>query len=357
LNSKSDGPAGLGFTRGKRRAMRVSQEDLVTWRPMEEGRDALWIVEPSAGGVDLESWAASNRERIESELLAHGALLFRGFGVASAAAFRSLAQTVTPDLLDYTERAAPRLSVDAGVYTSTEFPADQRIPMHHEMSYSHNWPTKIWFYCDQPPESGGRTPITDDRELLAHIDPRVRQRFADKGVMYVRNYGEGVDLTWQEAFQTEDRAQVEAYCRDAHMQTEWRDGDRLRTRAVRQVLARHPVTGDTVWFNHAHMFHCSNLSPEVRAALLEEFAEDELPRNAFHADGSPIDAAMLDHLRELYWQRAMSFPWLQGDVLLVDNFLVSHGRQPFTGRRRVLVAMAELYTNRELAAVTAGEAS
>jgi alpha-ketoglutarate-dependent taurine dioxygenase len=166
--------------------------------------------------------------------------------------------------------------------------------------------------------------------------------------MYVRNYGEGLDLSWREAFQTSDRAAVEAYCRQARMSCEWREGDRLRTRAVRQVLATHPHTGETVWFNHAHMFHISNVEAPVREALLAQYREDELPRNAFYGDGAPIEGSVLEEIRRVYRESAVRFEWRRGDVLMLDNFLVSHGRDPFAGPRQVLVAMAELYTNEEL---------
>src|SRR5262249_51434849 len=119
---------------------------------------------------------------------------------------------------------------------------------------------------------------------------------------------------------------------------------------VRQVTATHPRTGETVWFNHAHMFHVSNLDPAVRAALLAEFDDDELPRNAFYGDGSPIEDEVLAAIRETYREAAGAFPWERGDVLLLDNFLVSHGRQPFRGPRRIVVAMAELYTEPSFAA-------
>jgi len=128
------------------------------------------------------------------------------------------------------------------------------------------------------------------------------------------------------------------------MEVEWRDGDRLRTRAIRQVVVAHPRTGETVWFNHAHMFHLSNLEPAVREALLSEFREDELPRNAFYGDGSAIETSILDEIRELYRQTAISFPWRQGDILMLDNFLASHGREPYLGPRKILVAMADLFT-------------
>jgi alpha-ketoglutarate-dependent taurine dioxygenase len=275
----------------------------------------------------------------------HGALLFRGFEMESVARFELLARAVSQDLLDYNERAAPRTQVGKNIFTSTEFPADQTIPLHHEMSYSHHWPSKIWFYCARPATQGGRTPLASERKVTSLIDAGIKKRFIEKRVMYIRNYGEGVDLTWQEAFQTTDRALVEQYCRQTRMEFEWRADDRLRTRAVRQVVAVHPKSGETLWFNHAHMFHVSNLDGHIRDALLSRFREDELPRNAFYGDGSPIDSSILEEIRETYRQASISFPWRKGDVLLLDNFLTTHGREPFDGPRKILVAMAELYTN------------
>jgi hypothetical protein len=216
------------------------------------------------------------------------------------------------------------------------------------MSYSHNWPTKIWFYCATPAEQGGRTPIANDRDVFNLISLKIKERFIEKKVMYVRNFGEGVDLSWQEAFQTSDRAVVEEYCRQSHMQFEWRDKNRLRTRQIRQAVATHPQTGETVWFNHAHMFHISNLDPLVRISLLSEFKDDELPRNAFYGDGSVIETSVLDEIRGIYQKAAIRFTWQKGDILMLDNFLASHGREPYTGARKILVAMSELYTNKEI---------
>lgn len=336
------------FRSGSRKAVRVSQEEMVRSEPLlgEDVRLPLQV-RPSVEHVNLASWAAGNRDFVERNLLKHGAILFRGFNVPSVEEFKDVAHAICPSLLDYTERAAPRHEVGSQVFTSTEFPSDQYIPLHHEMSYSHNWPTKIFFYCKQPPTARGCTPLADDRLVVNRLDPEVTRPFLEKRVMYVRNYGEGVDLSWREAFQTDDRAVVEEYCRQARMSCEWRDDDRLRTRAVRQVTALHPVTGEKVWFNHAHMFHMSNLQAEVREALLSEFDTDELPRNAFYGDGSPIPEEDLDHIRSVYNETAVTFPWEKGDVLLVDNFLASHGREPFEGPRKILVAMAELYTDDE----------
>lgn len=332
----------------ERRALRLSSKELVRSSHLEGCDGFPLMIQPEVDDLSLAGWAKSNSEFIESQLLTYGAILFRNFNLDSAQDFERFARAISPELLDYRERAAPRREVAGKIYTSTEYPDDQYIPLHHEMSYSHNWPTKISFFCLQPAQQGGRTPIAGDRKVLGLIDAKIKRRFLKKQVMYIRNYGEGVDLTWQEAFQTDDRSAVEEYCRRTSMSFEWRPGDRLRTRQIRQAVVAHPKTGETVWFNHSHMFHVSNLTQSVRESLLEQFREDELPRNAFYGDGSRIEDSVLEEIRETYNRAAVSFPWQKADVLMLDNFLASHGREPFIGPRTILVAMGELFTNPDI---------
>jgi alpha-ketoglutarate-dependent taurine dioxygenase len=338
----SDVMRGLATRVGARRPVTVTHESMVTTTPPQSGVTLPLTICPANDDVSLAGWMSASREMVRSWMLQYGALLFRGFRVDSPQAFAAVAQALSPDLETYLERAAPRREVHEKIYTSTEFPASECIPLHHEMSYADRWPLTIWFHCAQPAESGGCTPIVDDRLLLARLPERITRPFLDRQVMYVRNFGEGADLSWQEAFQTADRAEVERYCGAHGITVEWRSHDRLRTRQVRQVIVKHPATGDAIWFNHAHMFHVSNHRPDVRAALSSEFADDELPRNAFYGDGQPIEDAVLAEIRALYDASAVRFTWQRGDVLLLDNILVSHGRDPFVGQRRILVAMSEV---------------
>jgi alpha-ketoglutarate-dependent taurine dioxygenase len=332
----------VGAARPK--TVRVSPDALVQTSLLVPEDRFVWIVEPQTEAFDLIGWISERRPLIEEKLLEHAGILFRRSGTNSPEAFQRVAWANSPDLITYQERAAPRTEVARNVYTSTEFAADQWIPMHHEMSYSHNWPRLIYFYCDLAPGQGGRTPLADDRKIYPRIDAAIKDRFIERRVMYLRNYRPEID-PWQQAFQTTDRATVEAYCGRWNIAWEWLDGDRLRTRQVRQAIATHPTTGEMVWFNHAHMFHHSNLEPAQRETLLSLGTEADLPRNAYYGDGSEIEAAVLEEIRSVYRQNAVSFPWERGDILLLDNFLASHGREPFSGPRRILVAMAELYTN------------
>lgn len=318
--------------------------------PSAQAQDGhVLLARPAIPGVDLAVWAADHRSWIDTQLHVHGGLLFRGFGVASPANLDRVIGAIAGQPLSYRERSSPRTQVSGNVYTSTEHPPDQRIFLHNENSYQHVWPRRVFFCCVTPAETGGETPIADTRRVFARIDPAIRRRFAERQVMYVRNFGDGLGLSWQDVFQTSDRTVVEDYCRSAGITCTWRDGQRLTTRQVRPAIARHPETGEDVWFNHATFFHVTTLDPTIRDVLLSRMREDELPNNTYYGDGQPIEPAVMEETRGAYAACTRLFAWEQGDLLVLDNMLMAHGRAPFTGTRRILVGLAAPMAWRDLA--------
>lgn len=325
-----------------RRAVVAPAAGLVREEPFAGSPSGLPLVlSPAADGVDLFSWAEAGRAALEERLLRYGGLLFRGFGVDEIDGLQRLVRALCGDLLEYRERSSPRSELADRVYTSTDYPADQPIFPHNEHSYAKHFPLKLFFACVTPADTGGETPVGDTRRIFARIAPEVRERFQARGWMYVRNFHPGFGLSWQTVFQTDDKGRVEEYCRGAGIDLEWRPGDRLRTRQVRPATAVHPRTGETVWFNHATFFHVSTLPPSIREPLLRDFGEENLPNNTYYGDGSPIAPEVVEHLRQAYAGEMVAFSWQRGDVLLIDNMLTAHARNPFTGPRRIAVAMAD----------------
>lgn len=319
----------------------------ITLSYLRPGSPLPLVVRPAVRGIDLVDWAAANTGFIESYLLRNGAILFRDFGLTAVEEFERLIEAVCGPLLDYSHRSTPRHVTSGRIYSSTEYPAHQSIPLHNENSYTRNWPMKLSFFSMQVAEKGGETPIADCRKIYEAISPEIRECFVRKGLMYVRNYGTGLDLRWQEVFQTSSKAVVEDYCRKAGMEFEWIGDDQFRARQRCQVVERHPRTGEMVWFNQAHLFHVSRLPAEVREWLLVAFGEHNLPRNVYFADGSAIDPAMLDDIMRVCDEQSIVFPWKEGDVLMLDNMLTAHGRKPFVGKRKVVIGIAE--SNRTMA--------
>ena len=333
----------------RRKAISLSEQTLVSERLWDAERPLPLVVEPRVAGVDLIDWTAQHREAMEQKLLHHGAILFRGFDIRSIEQFEKVIASLSTGALEYMFRASPRTRVGGNIYTSTDYPADQVIFPHNEHSYSPRFPLRLFFYCHQPPDSRGETPIGSTRAVFGRIGPEIRERFREKGILYVRNYGDGFGLPWPAVFQTEDRGEVEAYCASVDIQVEWKPGNRLRTTQVGPAIVRHPRTGEEVWFNHGTFFHVSTLPPGVREPLMAQFGEQDLPTNTFYGDGSPIEPAVLDELRAAYLDSLVRFSWQQGDVLFIDNMLCVHGREPYTGKRTILTGMAEAFLARDLA--------
>lgn len=302
------------------------------------------VVTPTQQGRVLADFAGEHRAWLEAALYATGAILFRGFSVESVDEFQRFMQAASGELLPYTYRSSPRTQVKGNIYTSTEYPPEHRIPFHTEMSYTTSWPMKIAFMSMVVAATGGETPIADSRRVYDRIPRDVRHRFEEKGVMYVRNYTPWMDLSWQTVFQVTSRDEVNRFCRAAGIEAQWLTADHLRTRQLCQGTAIHPVTGERVWMNQAHLFHVTSLGSEMAAILLEQFGEADLPRNTYYGDGAPIEPEVLSAIESAYDAEGLMFRWQQNDVLLLDNMLMAHSRSPFTGERKVVVGMAQAYT-------------
>ena len=338
LNEQATAPRRLPEI--KRKPLRISDGTLIKLSQLSPGQHLPLVVEPAGPGLDLAEWAAGQREFIQEKLLDHGGILFRGFSVDTAVGLENTINAISGESLEYRERSSPRSLVEGRIYTSTDYPPDQSIFLHNENSYQRIWPMKIFFCCLVPALSGGETPIADCRKVFGRLSRQVVERFEQKRCMYVRNFGTSFGLSWQDVFQTSDKAEVEAHCRRNGLEVHWLEDNRLRTSAVRSAIVQHPILNRSVWFNHVTFFHISTLGA-VGEMLLEELGEESLPNNTYYGDGSKIEPEVLQELREAYRAETVSFPWQKGDVLILDNMLTAHGRAPFKGPRKIVVGMAE----------------
>lgn len=323
----------------RRTAVSLSLENL-TRHFHFQGQTLPLVVEPTQPGLDAVVWATHRADHLNALISDSGALLLRNFRIDSVDCFQQVITAACGPLMDYIERSSPRKCVSGKVFTSTEYAAERSIFLHNEQSYNLLFPLRIAFYCEQPAQSGGETPIADTRKVLNRLRPETRRRFQDTGYLLARNYGGGCGLPWQDVFQTGDPERVKEHCRANEIDFEWR-GDELRTRQVRPVIARHPHTGALTWFNHLTFFHRSMLEPEVQRELEAHYTEDTLPNHTYYGDGTPIEDHVMQELRDAYIAEQVTFAWQKGDVLLLDNLLVAHGRAQFNGPRKVRVAMAQ----------------
>jgi alpha-ketoglutarate-dependent taurine dioxygenase len=333
-------------------AIRRKVVDLANFNPVRESQlsddqPLPLILEPATDQVDLADWVQNNREYLDQKRSQHGGVLFRGFGLQNAQDFERVAAALCNEL--YAEYGdLPREGVAGKVYTSTPYPEDKSILYHNESSHMSRWPSKINFFCVTVAKEGGATPIVDCRRVYQGLDPDVRQKFQEKGLTYVRNFSEGLDVSWQRFFSTDDKSVVENSCRDFGMTCEWHGKDELRVRQRCQAVLKHPKTGELSFFNQVQLHHVHCLEPAVRQSLLSIFKREDLPRHVYYGDGSPIEDSVMDHVGEVYEKYAVRFQWKQGDLVSLDNMITAHARDPYVGPRKIVVALGDMVDGNKL---------
>lgn len=302
-----------------------------------------FVVEPDSRDKSvktLSDLARSHRDFFRERLRQYGAVLLRGFEVRTIDEFEDFVRVFSgKDFFNYKGGVSPRLPLSDGVYTSTEYPPHLTLVLHNELSYSDIYPRHLYFFCHVAPQVGGATTLGDSRQILRKINPKTVGLFKYKRVRYDRNLrsDKGSGYSWHEAFETDVREAIEIHCRKIGAEFEWRENDNLRVSQIRPATATHPETAEEVWFNQADGFHPSNLDAETYQSVISNCEEFRL--NSYFGDGSPIAAGMLENIRAVLQTETIPHQWQTSDILILDNMLTAHGRMPFSGARKIALAM------------------
>lgn len=321
--------------------------------PREPDPAQISRVDPEQlGGQELKRlcvWLRANREGCRRRIDESGAALLRGFALADREDFAAAVAAFGLNPAAYVGGQSQRQGLGGGVYTSTAYPARETVTLHHELSYLRRPPRYLAFFCEQAPDRGGATPLLDGVDFAARLPLDLRSAFEGRGLRYQKvmpsDEPGASDLprfgrSWQQHFETRDPARVERWLAADQAGFEWLEDGALRTWQLRPAMVAHPVSGAPVWFNQASLWHVSNLGRRGDL-LLRSLGEQRLPTHARFDNGQDIPASLMQRVRTLGQAQAWRFDWQPGDLLLIDNLRVAHGREPFRGPRRVLVAMGD----------------
>jgi alpha-ketoglutarate-dependent taurine dioxygenase len=289
---------------------------------------------------DGPCWAAEHRDALRAAVVQHGSLVVRGLSLRDVAGIEAVFRQLG-SLMTEREAFAPRRTYSPGVYSASKWPPNQHMCMHHELSYTLEFPSLMLFACLTAPTAGGETLVADSLAVMHALPSELVERFERVGWQLIRNYNDEIGASIVEAFGTDDRGAVESYCRDNAIQFEWQPDGALRTWQRRSAVVHHPLTGQPCWFNQIAFLNEWTMDPEVREYLVDICGEDGLPFNTRFGNGDPIGADIVELIDKVYEANTTSERWQAGDLLLVDNIRTAHARESFEGPREVVVAMAD----------------
>jgi alpha-ketoglutarate-dependent taurine dioxygenase len=304
------------------------------------GTQELPMVRVDSTG-DAPGWAAENRDALRAAVAERGSVRVRGLELSDAPEAAAVFERLADEMMPEREAFAARQGYAHGVYSSATWPQNQPMCMHHELSYTLEFPGLMMFACLGAPSEGGATGVADSEAVLAALPAGLVERFEREGWLLTRSYSDEIGASVLEAFGTDDRDAVESYCRANAIEFEWQPDGGLRTRQRRSAVLQHPRTGRRCWFNQIAFLSEWTMAAEVREFLVDMYGADGLPFNTRFGGGDPIGEDVVELLNEVYEANTLREPWQAGDLMLVDNIRMAHSREPFEGPREVIVGMAD----------------
>jgi hypothetical protein len=327
------------------------------------------FVEPESAELSADpeaaiAWFAAERGHLDALTTQVGAVVLRGFAFRSTDDFARIVDEYPPFEGGYVGGASPRKGISARVFEATRSPAPHLLPLHQEMAYLPTCPNRVAFYCRVAATKGGETIICDMRRFDRSLPDDLRRRVQAHGVLYVRNFRSPAWSTgdafldvyhrpWSDVFETDDPDAALAACTAIGLEGEW-VGDSLSVRYRAPGFVVHPVTGESIWFNQisaqapapSSLPERPILSPTYRAEMFESYGDRPRPYETRYGDGSPIPEEDVLAIHDLHRRGTVAFPWEPGDVMLLDNYLAAHGRNPYEGERDVQVGLLGVGSSR-----------
>ncbi|MCO5599311.1 hypothetical protein L7F22_053412 [Adiantum nelumboides] len=299
---------------------------------------------PVKAVIDACKLLQTRRPFLEQKLKEHGAVFLRGLPLRTALDFRAAVDSLGWHTSPYIG-SAPRTHVGGPVYTAND--SDPAIPVgfHHEMAQiadPSTWPLKVLFFCETPPAEGGQTPIIMSRKVTESLwmqFPDFMQKLEDLGLLYLKVLPMEKDLRhislqgWPHVFGTSNEKEAEERAKKIYKaKVEWLPGGYMNMVSGPFKATRNfGREGANSWFNMTIAYH-TGLSHKVGMS-------PDQPYDVIFGDGSPLPEDAVVACRKIHEENSVDIPWQRGDLMIVDNYSVLHGRRAYKPPRQILVTL------------------
>jgi hypothetical protein len=265
--------------------------------------------------------------------------LFRGFPLATAEDFDAfVAAFDLPNFAYYESLSnAVRINKTPRVFTANEAPPSVNILFHHEMAQTPIYPSRLFFFCEQPAAEGGATPLCRSDilwERLAARCPAFARDCQSKGLRYSNvmpaenDATSGMGRSWQSTLRATTRPEAEARLREIGYSWEWLENGDLRATTPVLPAVKELTGGRKSFFNQL-----------IAAFQGWKDTRNDPSKAITFGDGTKLDREAVNIAAKLAEELAFDVPWQRGDVALVDNYVTMHGRRTFSGARKVLASL------------------
>ncbi|KAI0837901.1 Clavaminate synthase-like protein [Hypoxylon sp. FL0890] len=290
---------------------------------------------------------------LNNKLAVHGTLLFRGLPIHDANEFSRFAHAFDEIIGIVVDR--PLLAPN--VAPANESPKEVLIYNHNESPQVPHAPEYIFFYGHSVAKKGGETPISSSLELFHRAQqeiPEFIDELAKKGILsrvtykVDKQYSGGSTL--KQAFGKEIRdgddeatqrakieAQIARYGRGKYTTWEWTDDGIVLTHKLPAIRTQPGTDLPTLFTGLAAYWK----NAQVNGARHN-------PTQQLFGDGTPIPEKYLERLAKTTDEIRVLHKWQRGDVLVYDNIIAQHGREPWEGEQSDRVIMASLFDGEQV---------
>jgi alpha-ketoglutarate-dependent taurine dioxygenase len=295
-------------------------------------------------------WCREHRPELDRLILDHGAIVLRGFPMGCAADFNAFTSVFPTYEHGYVGGMSPRKKIQGNVLESTRLVETYKINLHSEMAYMRTYPPRVAFFCRQAATTGGETIIGSMHEFMKRLPAELTRKLEQHEVHIVRNFAaagstDGMAMidhpdkvAWNDAFYTDSRAEVEQRCRQLGMKPIWNEDGSLTLLDVTKTFTVHPKTGERFYRNNLHTNRSFD-RPGFREIEAAVRATQKHASGMYLDNGETLTADEAATINRIYEEIELAWPWQNGDVMVLDNLQVAHGRNTYSGPREIMVAL------------------